>query len=192
MKFREVCPKRSLDVVERTNYRDYRDSLRADFNNRCGYCNDLDAPRKEYFEIDHLVPQKIMVKKKNNDYQNLVYACHSCNNAKRKKWPSGDENVPIVRDEGWIDPCSEEYDKQFSRDDKGNIIPLTPIGKWMFDNLKLYKPQHSILWNLEQIKLMKKRLNEKIPENKDNAPFLFKILSLFQKYDEVLDKFFQS
>ena len=122
----------------------------------------------------------------------LVYACHSCNNAKRKKWPSGDENVPIVRDEGWIDPCSEEYDKQFSRDDKGNIIPLTPIGKWMFDNLKLYKPQHSILWNLEQIKLMKKRLNEKIPENKDNAPFLFKILSLFQKYDEVLDKFFQS
>ena len=192
MKFREVCPKRSLDVVERTNYRDYRDSLRADFNNRCGYCNDLDEPRKEYFEIDHLVPQKIMVKKKNNDYQNLVYACHSCNNAKRKKWPSGDENVPIVRDEGWIDPCSEEYDKQFSRDDKGNIIPLTPIGKWMFDNLKLYKPQHSILWNLEQIKLMKKRLNEKIPKNKDNAPFLFKILSLFQKYDEVLDKFFQS
>lgn len=64
MKFREVCPKRSLDVVERTNYRDYRDSLRADFNNRCGYCNDLDEPRKEYFEIDHLVPQKIMVNKK--------------------------------------------------------------------------------------------------------------------------------
>lgn len=184
MKFREVCPKRSLDVVERTNYRDYRDSLRADFNNRCGYCNDLDEPRKEYFEIDHLVPQKIMVNKKKNDYQNLVYTCHSCNNAKRKKWPSGDENIPIVGEEGWIDPCSEEYDKQFSRDDNGNIIPLTPIGKWMFDNLKLYKPQHSILWNLEQIKLMKKRLNEKIPENKDNAPFLFKILSLFQKYDE--------
>ena len=73
MKFREVCPKRSLDVVERTNYRDYRDSLRADFNNRCGYCNDLDEPRKEYFEIDHLVPQKIMVNKKKKMITRILF-----------------------------------------------------------------------------------------------------------------------
>lgn len=174
MKFRDMCPKRRSDVVEKSNYRDYRDSLRADFNNRCGYCNDLDNPRKEYFEIDHLVPQKIMVKKKKTDYQNLVYACHSCNNAKRKKWPSGDENIPVVGNKGWVDPCSEEYAKQFSRDDNGNIIPLTPIGEWMYDNLKLYKPQHSILWNLEQIKLIKDKLSDKIPENKDNPPFCYR------------------
>lgn len=176
MKFREVCPKRSLDVVERSNYRDYRDNLRADFNNRCGYCNDLDAPRKEYFEIDHLVPQKIMVNKKNNDYQNLVYACHSCNNAKRKKWPSGDENIPIVGDKGWIDPCTEEYDKQFSRDENGNIIPLTPIGRWMYDNLKLYKPQHSILWNIEQLDMICQELAEKLVGNPNELVIKDKLL----------------
>lgn len=192
MKFRDMCPKRRSDVVEKSNYRDYRDSLRADFNNRCGYCNDLDNPRKEYFEIDHLVPQKIMVKKKKTDYQNLVYACHSCNNAKRKKWPSGDENIPVVGNKGWVDPCSEKYAKQFSRDDNGNIIPLTPIGEWMYDNLKLYKPQHSILWNLEQIKLIKDKLSDKIPENKDNTPFLLQVISLCLKYEDLFEKFFKS
>lgn len=191
MKFREVCPKRSLDVVERTNYRDYRDSLRADFNNRCGYCNDLDAPRKEYFEIDHLVPQKIMVNKKNNDYQNLVYACHSCNNAKRKKWPSGDENIPIVGDKGWIDPCTEEYDKQFSRDENGNIIPLTPIGRWMYDNLKLYNPQHSILWNIEQLDMICQDFAEKLVGNPNELVIKDKLLECLLEYRNFSKRLFR-
>ena len=191
MKFREVCPKRSLDVVERSNYRDYRDNLRADFNNRCGYCNDLDAPRKEYFEIDHLVPQKIMVNKKNNDYQNLVYACHSCNNAKRKKWPSGDENIPIVGDKGWIDPCTEEYDKQFSRDENGNIIPLTPIGRWMYDNLKLYKPQHSILWNIEQLDMIWQELAEKLVGNPNELVIKDKLLECLLEYRNFSKRLFR-
>lgn len=191
MKFREVCPKRSLDVVERSYYRDYRDNLRADFNNRCGYCNDLDAPRKEYFEIDHLVPQKIMVNKKNNDYQNLVYACHSCNNAKRKKWPSGDENIPIVGDKGWIDPCTEEYDKQFSRDENGNIIPLTPIGRWMYDNLKLYKPQHSILWNIEQLDMICQELAEKLVGNPNELVIKDKLLECLLEYRNFSKRLFR-
>lgn len=191
MKFREVCPKRSLDVVERTNYRDYRDNLRADFNNRCGYCNDLDAPRKEYFEIDHLVPQKIMVNKKNNDYQNLVYACHSCNNTKRKKWPSGDENIPIVGDKGWIDPCTEEYDKQFSRDENGNIIPLTPIGRWMYDNLKLYNPQHSILWNIEQLDMICQELAEKLVGNPNELVIKDKLLECLLEYRNFSKRLFR-
>lgn len=191
MKFREVCPKRSLDVVERSNYRDYRDNLRADFNNRCGYCNDLDAPRKEYFEIDHLVPQKIMVNKKNNDYQNLVYACHSCNNAKRKKWPSGDENIPIVGDKGWIDPCTEKYDKQFSRDENGNIIPLTPIGRWMYDNLKLYKTQHSILWNIEQLDMICQELAEKLVGNPNELVIKDKLLECLLEYRNFSKRLFR-
>lgn len=191
MKFREVCPKRSLDVVERSNYRDYRDNLRADFNNRCGYCNDLDASRKEYFEIDHLVPQKIMVNKKNNDYQNLVYACHSCNNAKRKKWPSGDENIPIVGDKGWIDPCTEEYDKQFSRDENGNIIPLTPIGRWMYDNLKLYKTQHSILWNIEQLDMICQELAEKLVGNPNELVIKDKLLECLLEYRNFSKRLFR-
>ena len=87
MLFREHTPQRRDNIEEKKNYRDYRIPLREDFNYRCGYCDDRDFPRVEYFEIDHLIPQKIMKVKKDNDYKNLVYACHSCNNAKRAKWP---------------------------------------------------------------------------------------------------------
>ena len=52
MLFREICPKRSTDVPVYKNYKKYRQQLSEDFNHRCGYCNDLDWPRKEHFEID--------------------------------------------------------------------------------------------------------------------------------------------
>ena len=64
MLFRKDDPQRRDNIVEKKNYRDYRIPLREDFNCRCGYCNDRDIPRVEYFEIDHLVPQKIMKKKR--------------------------------------------------------------------------------------------------------------------------------
>lgn len=184
MKFREGKPQRRKDIALKSNYRDYRSELREDFNCRCGYCNDLDIPRKEYFEIDHFVPQKIMVVKKDNDYQNLVYACHSCNNAKRANWPSGDENVPIVGDKGWIDPCSSDYANQFKRDDIGHIIPITPIGKWMYDKLKLYKPQHQILWNIEQLKIVSVALEHKIEEDTENVKLYKQFFQLTKKIKE--------
>lgn len=180
MIFREKQPKRRSNVVLKTNYRDYRSELREDFNCRCGYCNDLDIPRKEYIEIDHFVPRKIMVVKKINDYQNLVYACHSCNNAKGAIWPSGDENVPIVEDKGWIDPCSEDYANQFSRDDDGRIVPITAIGKWMYEKLRLYKQQHFVLWNIEQLKLISGELDSKIYEDPENIE-LYKQFYLLSK-----------
>lgn len=46
MLFREICPKRSTDVPVYKNYKKYRQQLSEDFNHRCGYCNDLDWPRK--------------------------------------------------------------------------------------------------------------------------------------------------
>lgn len=191
MLFRKDDPQRRDNIVEKKNYRDYRIPLREDFNCRCGYCNDRDIPRVEYFEIDHLVPQKIMKKKKDNDYNNLVYACHSCNNAKRAKWPSCDENFPIVGEKGWIDPCSEDYAKQFERDDSGRIIPTTPIGKWMYDNLKLYKPQHQVLWSLEQLELLSDALEQKIEGDIDNLKLYKQFFLLTKKIKEWSKKIYQ-
>lgn len=61
MLFREHTPQRRDNIEEKKNY---RIPLREDFNYRCGYCDDRDFPRVEYFEIDHLIPQKIMKVKK--------------------------------------------------------------------------------------------------------------------------------
>lgn len=153
-KFRDKTPQRRPDIEEQKDYKQYRSNLIIDFDGHCGYCGDRDWPRREYFEIDHFVPKEKMVNLKETDYSNLVYACRSCNNSKRAKWPTGDESKPNNGKIGWIDPCNKEYDAQFERAETGEIIAKTELGKWMYENLKLWKKQHEILWNYEQLEII--------------------------------------
>ena len=44
-RLRKQTPKRRTDVPTRTDYRKYREELRADFDWHCGYCGDRDWPR---------------------------------------------------------------------------------------------------------------------------------------------------
>ncbi len=150
MAFRQKTPSRSNGVPKQKDYKKYREQLQYDFNHRCGYCDDIDAPRAERYEIDHFVPQTLDATLK-TDYNNLVYACRSCNNSKRVQWPTGDKSRPNDGSCGWIDPCDAKYEEQFERDQYGGIIPTTSIGRWMYDALKLWKPQHEILWCYESI-----------------------------------------
>ena len=188
MLFRDVCPKRSTDVPFHKDYTKYRHQLSEDFNHRCGYCNDLDWPRKEHFEIDHFVPKNAMVDLKDNEYSNLVYSCRSCNNAKRAKWPSGDENLSNIDNKGWLDPCSEEYGEQFERTEDGAIIPKTELGKWMYDNLKLGKTQHEYLWNIEQLKIICDALEMKREEHRNDIAFMNKFTDLLLAYKNKIEE----
>lgn len=113
MKFRETTPKRQNITKEVSDYHEHKINLQKDFRGHCGYCNDRDWPRREFFEIDHFVPKVMLTTIKDTDYSNLVYSCRSCNNAKRKKWPTGKEHIHNDGNQGWIDPCCDEYDKQF-------------------------------------------------------------------------------
>lgn len=148
---RTIIPERRAIVREVGHHSAHRVDLRLDFKQRCGYCNDWDYYKTTFYEIDHFVPEYVLKTISNTAYSNLVYACRSCNNAKRAKWPSGDELISIVGDEGFIDPCDQVYDKQLERDDDGNIIALTRIGKWMYVALKLSNPQHRLIHQLEQL-----------------------------------------
>jgi len=152
--FRTHTPARRPITVKVSHYRDHRDDLKIDYQNRCGYCNDIDVWRVVWFEIDHLVPQKHLVTIKDTDYSNLVYSCRSCNNAKRAHWPSADEKIHNLNDEGFIDPCDDEYNNQFGRLANGRILANTKLGVWMYNKMKFYKPQHEIIWNIEQLDLL--------------------------------------
>ncbi|MEN5378770.1 HNH endonuclease [Sphingobacterium kitahiroshimense] len=152
--FRTFTPVRRPIIKKVSHYRDHRDDLKIDYQNRCGYCNDVDIWRTVWFEIDHLVPQKYLVTIKDTDYSNLVYACRSCNNAKRANWPTKDEKIHNVNNEGFIDPCDDEYNNQFSRLDNGRIKVESNLGEWMYNKMKLYKPQHEVIWNIEQLDIL--------------------------------------
>lgn len=182
---RNYIPKRRNITTVVKQYRDHKEDLKLDYQNRCGYCNDMDTWRNTWYEIDHFVPDKYWVTIKSTDYSNLVYACRSCNNAKRRHWPTKDEKIHNHNDEGFIDPCDDKYDSQFSRLENGRIVPETKLGQWMYNTLKLYKPQHEIICNIEQLDnliIECKKILAVMPENESNNKTKDLLLNLFDQY----------
>ena len=187
-RLRKQTPKRRTDVPTRTDYRKYREELRADFDCHCGYCGDRDWPRKEHFEIDHFVPQKLDVNRK-NDYTNLVYSCRSCNNSKRAKWPTGDIRKPNNGKEGWIDPCDATYSEQFERIVDGSVRSKTVLGQWMWEALTLGNPIHRLKWTLEQLRVELKKTDTLEIENVDQLKKIKELNARYRKYEEQLRGF---
>lgn len=178
---RKETPKRRNIKTVVSKYSDHRDELKKDYKNRCGYCNDIDIWRTVWFEIDHFVPQKYLKTIKETDYSNLVYACRSCNNSKRANWPTGDELIHHKNDEGFIDPCDDKYEKQFARHNNGQIIYQTQLGKWMYYKLKLHKPQHEIIWQIDELDNLIKQC-EAFLAKMDNQVLKDKLLNLYREY----------
>lgn len=187
--FRSHTPKRREITRVVTTHRDHKADLRIDFKQRCGYCNSLDKFKTTYFEIDHFIPEAILTIKSLTDYTNLVYSCRSCNNAKRKKWGTHDENIPIKDDKGFVEPCDDEYNSHFRRNEKGQILYTSNLGKWMHNALKLHKPQHEILWKLEQLDDVIKELKEMINKGSSNSNLKDLLLDTYEEYHTYINQF---
>lgn len=123
---------RRLSVEHRSPYGEYKDILREDFAEICGYCGKSEAVTKNAFEIDHFIPQKYAPEKE-EDYCNLVYSCYECNRKKSSKWPSKDKNKQFLDGVGFVDPASDDYDNHLERDIHGNIIGKTAAGQYMVE-----------------------------------------------------------
>ena len=158
--FRKKTPKRRSVTGTVWHYSVHREILQKDFDHRCGYCDSHDSFRHAHYEIDHFIPKKTLkevfpipeeYKIKEQEYSNLVYSCQSCNNAKGDQWPIESIDIHHKNDIGFIDPCNSKYDDQFKRDQNGEIKYKTELGKWMYKALKLWKPEHSIRWHLDEL-----------------------------------------
>lgn len=156
--FRTQHPKRTYSKVH-SNYRDYKPFLAKDFNCKCGYtdCNDFWFGGKDNFHIDHFIPWKGKPNsaKLKCDYQNLVYCCSYVNIAK-----SNDEG-------NYLDPCNIDFNKHFSRNDVGVIIPIKTSSKavYMHNKLKLYLKRFQIIWLLDQLDDRMTKLVERIEKH---------------------------
>ncbi|MEE9361645.1 MAG: HNH endonuclease signature motif containing protein [Cellulophaga sp.] len=185
--FRLENPKRRNITTEVSGYRKHKDDLKKDYLGRCGYCNSIDTWRFIWFEIDHFVPHKYMKTIKETDYFNLVYACRSCNNAKRAKWPTMDEKIHNKNEEGFIDPCDDKYSVQFGRTDLGRILPNTQIGQWMYNAMKLYKPQHEIIWAMAELDELIQEI-ESVLKEKPNDELKDRLLDCYRGFMEYSKK----
>jgi hypothetical protein len=170
--FRETHPLKRESPKAVVHYREYKQDLKEDFRSRCGYCNDLDhwTGGWRFYQLDHFVPRKYLVEISENEYSNLIYSCFFCNNAKRAKWPSKDEKISIIGDEGFIHPREEGYCSHFSRDADGSIFAITEIGKYMIQALKLNLKRHAIIWKLEKLEDLFEELEKNFQKIKDKIP----------------------
>lgn len=152
--------------VWRTNSSNKR-RLAKDFDNKCAYCDDYDIYSGGYnvYHVEHFAPKE-KFKELEFTYDNLLYSCPFCNISKSNKWVGNTSNENVIGNQGFVDPCTDEYDVHLERDDKGKIFYKTLLGKYMYEELKLYLKRHSIFYNLEKIRLKKNSLKEKIDEKK--------------------------
>lgn len=141
--------KREIEEQQK-HYIEYKDILVEDFKGQCGYCGKNREILYDKFEIDHFAP-KSKFKDKENDYSNLVLACQKCNRHKGQKWPSSSADKPVVDNKGFINPATEEYNKHLARNEKGAIVPLTDIGKYMYDVLKFDIRPTSLIYKINKL-----------------------------------------
>lgn len=170
--FRDTHPLKRDNPRVVNHYREYKSDLQEDFDSKCGYCNDPDdyCGGFRFYQLDHFIPRKYLVEISENEYTNLVYSCFYCNNAKRAKWPSKNEKIAIVGNEGFVNPREELYCEHLCRDVEGNIIAKSDLGAYMIKAMKLSLKRHAIIWKLEKLEKIFDQLEKEYNESKDKIP----------------------
>lgn len=178
--------------TNRTNKR----YLAKDFSHRCAYCDDLDAYGGGFsaYHVEHFAP-KIKFPAVQFNYDNLLYACPWCNRAKNDTWPSDDSKISVVGDKGFIDPCTDEYDKHLKRLPNGSIEWITPLGEYMYKTLHLHLKRHAIIHNVDRLKRKVNELRNAISAGKaagkdcsKEETALYTIVEDFFKYFGMLEE----
>ena len=108
------------------DYSFYKDWLRDEFSFRCMYClsrEQWERDPRSAFGVEHLVAQSVD-KTKSLNYDNLVYACNSCNSARR--------HCPLP-----TELLTSNMGVHIRLEGNGKYAHLTEIGRSMIDLLKL-------------------------------------------------------
>lgn len=192
-KFRYKIPKRRDNKRNLKNYSGYKTDLQKDFNQRCGYCDDLDARIfNRSFQIDHFVPKNskyVISTIADNEYKNLVYSCAYCNRSKWDLWPTNDENKHHDGKIGFIDPCSTTIEDYLDRNEYGEIVAKNELGRYMRKTLKLYIKRHAVIRNIEKLDTLLEEIETFFEENKIEEEDLRQLVSTlfkFKKYTKFL------
>ena len=153
--FRIKMPVRTFEGYY-SDYHRYKNKLAEGFNHKCGYtdCSDHWFGGARTFQIDHFLPAS-KYPEKECDYSNLVYCCSYVN---RAKW---DDDNPL-----YLDPCDNDYNDHFERDENGFICAKTANASYMVDKLHLSLARYAIMWNLDRLEDRIDKL-QKIEEPKD-------------------------
>jgi uncharacterized protein (TIGR02646 family) len=166
--FRKLEPTKTGSAGQYAKYSDYKGVLMKDFNGNCGYCNDNHSYTGGWrgMQIDHFAP-RTPFNELEHDYDNLVYSCFYCNNAKSNDWVTdvAENSISDDGNSGYIHPREKEYANLFERSAKGSIVPRNKLGFYIYTNLNLGLLRHEIIHTMEKIFEVVKKINKVLKEN---------------------------
>lgn len=163
MNVKQKTPCRSYTGVKWITNKSNKEHLIVDFEHRCAYCDDYDiyAGGSKMYHVEHFAPKERFPELEFT-YDNLLYACPYCNISKSNKWPSNDSNKNVVGYEGFVDPCTQEYNTHLCRREDGSIYYISPLGEYMYYELKLYLQRHQLIYNLSRVHMKLKDVRKEI------------------------------
>src|SRR5262245_21901658 len=111
------------------------EQVRQSYGHRCGYCGVEESAAGGEFTVDHYRPRSAGG---TDDFQNLVYCCHRCNQYKGDFWPTMEESA-----EGYfvLYPIESNLaDHICDNQITGQLEPLTVTGAFHIRLLHLNRP----------------------------------------------------
>lgn len=160
-KFKDHQIKRTCKV-RFDNYVKYKPFLKADFHERCCYCNMPSALLTISYHVEHFIPIKVFEGKKDSlltEYDNLMWACPKCNLSKGDKYEGDFQRSDKIENELFYNPVEVDYDI-FFRNEIGGIDSEDEKGREMIKLLKLYRPIHNLAWLIERLEKLALNLEE--------------------------------
>ena len=173
-----------MEYVRRKRYVTYGSTkckiyLENDFNRECAYCKFKDlisGVNRDGWEIDHFKPVNKFEKWEGlNKYDNLFYACSTCNNNKSDEWT-----------DTLLNPCQDDiYNVHIKIAENCEVIALTPRGKEYIETLKLNATQSVIRRKrIEKLKQLKE-LYDQIEKDKEKI----KECCIIAENPDIIEKF---
>ena len=191
MNVKQKIPNRSYTGARWFTNKSNKERLIIDFAHRCAYCDDLDkyAGGSKMYHVEHFAPKEKFPELEFT-YDNLLYACPYCNISKSNKWPSNDSNINIVGQEGFVDPCTEEYKNHLSRKEDGSIYYTSPLGEYMYYELKLYLQRHQLIYNLDRVHMKLKDVRKEIERRQSLQKPVEELKELYRELCVVFCEYF--
>jgi hypothetical protein len=158
-----------------------RESVRALYDFRCGYCGVTETEAGGQLEIDHFRPQS----HGGEDVpDNLVYACSTCNRFKGDYWPVSEASPDLTL----LHPQQDDLSAHIRLLSDGRLIGLTKRGWFHIQRLRLNRAQlielrlqraeeHRLRQTLEHNQRANARLREYVRELEQETEHLLQIIA---------------
>lgn len=176
-----IIKRRELEI---DNYKKAKPFLIEDFHNLCGYCGKNFDVTLTDSQIEHFIPKKKYPQFKHS-YKNLILCCPTCNNKKHEDWPSNDAslNITLNGKQGYVDPATDDYDRNIVRTEDGRIVGITDVGNYMVERLDFKNRPIQECFRAQELSLLIDVFKKNNKKNK-------KLAELFLELDDIRHSLF--